>query len=73
MTPSVLRNRGTALGLMVLMLYPLTMTLPSLGRISLVKSLMMVDLPDPEGPTKKTNSPSSMRSVTPLRAFVPLS
>ena len=39
---------------------PLIMTRPSVGRISPVRSLMMVDLPEPEGPTRNTNSPSSM-------------
>ena len=31
----------------------LTMTRPAVGTISPVSSLIMVDLPDPEGPTKK--------------------
>ena len=34
---------------------------------------MIVDLPLPLGPTKKTNSPSSMRSEMPFKAVVPLS
>ena len=33
----------------------------------------MVDLPLPLGPTRKTNSPSSMRSEMPFKAAVPLS
>ena len=39
---------------------PLTMTRPAVGMTSPVRSLMMVDLPEPEGPTRNTNSPSSM-------------
>ena len=32
-------------------------------------SLIMVDLPEPEGPTRKQNSPSSICMVTPYVAF----
>jgi hypothetical protein len=42
----------------------LTMTLPLLGVISCRSNLMIVDLPDPEGPMKKTNSPFSMETDT---------
>lgn len=73
MMPRVRRMRGTCRGLMLFRLYPLTMSLPSVRPISPVMSLMMVDLPDPEGPTRKTNSPSSMRRLMPFRALVPLS
>ena len=52
---------------------PLTMTLPEVGTISPVRSLIMVDLPDPEGPTRNANSPSSIANEMPLRASVPLS
>ena len=52
---------------------PLTMTRPAVGTISPVSSLMMVDLPDPDGPTRKANSPSSTVKETPLRACVPFS
>ena len=52
---------------------PLTMTRPAVGTISPVSSLIMVDLPDPEGPTKKTKSPSSIVNEMPFRASVPLS
>ena len=52
---------------------PLTMTRPEVGTTSPVSSLMMVDFPEPEGPTRKTNSPSSTVKETPFRAWVPLS
>jgi hypothetical protein len=45
---------------MVVMSRSLTTILPSLGMISCSSSLMMVDLPDPDGPMKKTNSPFSI-------------
>ena len=46
---------------------------PSVVAISPVISLMMVDFPEPDGPTRKTNSPSSIRMETPFSALVPLS
>ena len=52
---------------------PLTITRPAVGTTSPVISLMMVDLPEPEGPTRKTNSPSSTVKETPFNARVPLS
>ena len=73
MTPSVRRIWGTCRGVMLARLKPFTITRPSVGAISAVISLMRVDLPDPDGPTRKTNSPSSMRTLTPFRALVPLS
>src|SRR5699024_12816703 len=39
---------------------PISNTLPEVGISSAVRILMMVDLPDPDGPTRKTNSPSSI-------------
>ena len=39
------------------------MTTPDVGCTSPLTSLKMVDLPQPEGPTKATNSPSAMRNV----------
>ncbi len=65
----VRRIRGICFSLMSLRLYPLTISLPRVGEISAVMSLMMVDFPEPEGPTRKTNSPLSMRMLTPFRAF----
>ena len=52
---------------------PSTTALPRLIGSSAVSSFRMVDLPEPEGPTRKTNSPLSTRKETPLMAWVPLS
>ena len=41
------------------------------GKSTIIK--LMVDFPDPDGPTRKTNSPSSIRRSIPFRALVPLS
>ena len=73
MMPRVRRIWGICQRRMLFRLYPLTMTRPELEVISPVSSLMMVDLPEPEGPTRNTNSPSSMRRLIPFRALVPLS
>ena len=50
---------------------PPTITLPAVGSISLSSSLMNVDLPEPEGPTRKTNSPLSIVSETSSRPKMP--
>ena len=52
---------------------PFTITRPEVGTISPVRSLIMVDLPEPDGPTRKAKSPSSMVNEMPFRASVPLS
>ena len=41
-----------------------TTTLPREGDTSCSRSLMIVDLPEPEGPMKKTNSPFSIPTLT---------
>ena len=51
---------------------PLIMTRPAVGRISPVRSLMMVDLPEPDGPTRNTNSPSSMVKEMPVQGLRPV-
>ena len=73
MTPSVRRRYGTARGRIFSSTKPLTVRLPLVGLSSAVRSLIMVDLPDPEGPTRNTNSPSSIFMDTPLSARVPIS
>ena len=73
MTPTERRSSGICRSAMFVRLKPLTAICPSVGVISPVSSLMIVDLPLPLGPTRKTNSPSSMRSEMPRSAFVPLS
>ena len=73
MTPTERRSSGICRSAMFVRLKPLTAIWPDVGTISPVSSLMIVDLPLPLGPTKKTNSPSSMRSEMPFKAVVPLS
>ena len=73
MTPKVRRIRGICRSEMFRVEKPLTRTRPALGSTSPVSSLMMVDLPEPEGPTRKTNSPGSIRREIPRMALVPLS
>src|SRR5580693_2265704 len=43
---------------------PATWIRPSVGRSSFSTSRRKVDLPDPDGPTRKTNSPFSTSRVT---------
>ncbi len=73
MTPSVRRRYGTARPRSFSTAKPLTSALPEVGRSSAVRILMMVDLPEPDGPTRKTNSPSSIFMEMPFSAFVPVS
>ena len=72
MTPTVRRMWGICHSLILRSEKPLTITLPSLGSISPMSSLMTVDFPLPEGPTMNTNSPSCISIESPLRACVPL-
>ena len=51
---------------------PATMTRPSVVRSRAMISLMNVVLPAPEGPERKTNSPSWIRTVTSRKASMPL-
>ena len=48
-----------------------TWTWPEEGFSSPVIRRIMVDLPEPDGPTKKTKSPSSIFMDTPFRAVFP--
>ena len=73
MTPSVRRRYGTARLRSFSTAKPLTSALPEVGRSSAVRILMMVDLPEPDGPTRKTNSPSSIFMEMPFSAIVPVS
>ena len=73
MTPTERRSSGICRSAMFVRLKPLTAICPSVGVISPVSSLMIVDFPLPLGPTRKTNSPSSMRKEMPLSAAVPVS
>src|SRR6478609_6350064 len=49
---------------------PPTMRLPAVGSISFRSSLMNVDLPEPEGPTRNTNSPLSICTDTSSRPMI---
>ena len=50
---------------------PATRTDPALGNWSPVTSFMSVDLPQPDGPTTATNSPSATETFSPSTASVP--
>ena len=50
---------------------PATRTRPALGNWSPVTSFMRVDLPQPDGPTTATNSPSATERLSPSTASVP--
>jgi hypothetical protein len=47
---------------------PSTTTRPEVGSSTPVRTLRVVDFPAPFGPTKPTNSPGSMRKLTPSTA-----
>ena len=68
MTPSVRRSFGSLRRLMPCMSKPLTEICPDVGLSSPVISLMIVVLPEPDGPTRNTNSPSLIVKLIPLRA-----
>ena len=55
--PMLRRNCGTRLDGMSMMLRPATQTAPCSGRSWRLSSRSNVLLPDPDGPTRKTNSP----------------
>src|SRR3954451_19514420 len=58
------RKCGTFHDRMVVTSLVFTTTLPRVGATSCSRSLMIVDLPEREGPMKKTNSPFSMPTLT---------
>jgi hypothetical protein len=62
------RSSGTLRAGSLAMSLPLTMTLPLVGTSSRNSSRSTEDLPDPEAPIRKTNSPLSMSRDTPSRA-----
>ena len=65
------RSRGTFQLARRLISLPATYTRPAVGRDSRSTSLRAVDLPDPEAPTRKTNSPFSTSMETLSRAEWP--
>src|SRR5919112_4390969 len=64
----VRRSLGTCHLLIVLSVLPLTMTVPRVGSSSLSSRRRKVDLPEPEEPIRKTNSPLSISVDTSSRA-----
>src|SRR5580704_19378499 len=64
------RRNGTFQGDSSLMSFPATQMCPVSGDSSLVSSRRNVDLPDPDGPTRNTNSPLPMSTVHSRRATV---
>src|SRR3954453_14534096 len=62
------RRNGTFQVLSVLMSLPATKIRPVLGSSCLFSSWIIVDLPDPDGPTRKTNSPFWMSAFASRRA-----
>ena len=51
--------------------WPSTNTWPSVGGHNPVTKRISVDLPQPDGPTTATNSPSATARLVPLSASVP--
>ena len=66
--PMVRRSLGTCHLLIVFSVLPLTTTVPLVGSSSLSSSRRKVDLPEPEEPMRKTNSPLSISVDTSSRA-----
>src|SRR3954469_19932453 len=64
------RRYGTFQWLRVLISLPATQMLPASGSCSLVRRRRKVDLPEPDGPTMKTNSPLAMSTEQSRRATV---
>ena len=62
------RSAGTFQLASRLISLPATYTRPLVGRVSRRISRRKVDLPEPEAPTRKTNSPFSMSTLTPSSA-----
>ena len=49
---------------------PASMMVPEVGASIVAMQLSSVDLPDPEGPMRATNSPAAMVRLMPLSACV---
>src|SRR3954447_16582740 len=63
-TPMLRRSRGTFLRGIERSSWPEMRISPSCASSSFISSRMQVDLPQPVGPTRKTNSPRPIRSET---------
>src|SRR5258708_3904584 len=64
------RRKGTFHGDSSLMSFPATQIRPLSGSSALLIRRRKVDLPDPEGPTRNTNSPLAMSTEHSRRATV---
>src|SRR5438270_13326089 len=64
------RRYGTFQWLSLPMSLPATQMVPQSGSSSLVSRRRNVDLPEPEGPTRNTNSPFAMSTETSRMATV---
>ena len=62
------RSAARSRSLSVAMSSPVTRTVPVLGRSSVPIRCNKVDLPEPEGPTMATSSPSLTEKLTPANA-----
>ena len=65
------RNAGILPALSLPVFWPLTVTVPRLGRSSSAISLSTLLLPAPERPVRNTNSPGWIVNVTPASASRP--
>ena len=66
--PRLRLKYGTSLFFILEILYPLTFTVPELGKVSRNNKRIKVDLPAPLGPTIKTNSPLLIVILTSSKA-----
>ena len=62
------RRKGTPAGLIFAMSWPLTISLPDVGRSMAAIIFSRVDLPAPDGPARKTSSPLAILSEMSLSA-----
>ena len=69
--PMLRRKYGTFLSLIWERSRPATRTIPAVGSSSLMSSRMIVDLPEPVDPTRKTNSPGRIAKEVPSRPTLP--
>ena len=66
--PTLRRRSGTFERLSRVRSRPPTMIRPAVGSSSFRRSRMIVDLPEPDGPTTNTNSPFSITNDAPSTA-----
>jgi hypothetical protein len=69
--PDLARTFGTAAADSCARFWPSRTTWPCVAISSRIRSLISVDLPAPDGPTRKTKSPSGITRSTSRRAVLP--